>query len=364
MTGTSLKRASEKPTHRTIEKPFRILALDGGGVRGLMHAVLLERLEEKYPKLFSQIDCFAGTSAGSIISTGLALGKTPKELKEVWMKQSATIFKTSWWHKVESVENLFEAQYDASGIRDLIVSVVGERQIKDIPKKILIPAFNLDPMNADSRDSREINGLMTSSPHLCNSESDLPKSAPSDTPRRWAPVYFHNFDNSDNADTPVGDACLRSAAAPTYFPIYQGYVDGGVFANNPSMAALSSALCGGLNVSDVSILSLSTGNNPKSIPKSEYGDGNWGLYKWGFNLIDLLMDSTTCAISHQCSCILGDRYLRVDPLLSHDIDLADASPKALQEIVDVANKVDLEPIIKWIEKYWNLSDEETDWVVI
>jgi uncharacterized protein len=86
--------------------------------------------------------------------------------------------------------------------------------MNDLPRKLLIPTFQLDSYN---------------------------QFQPEDT-RHWGATMFHNVGRDANGALPVVDAILRTIAAPTYFPSHQGYIDGGVFAHNPSMAALSVAL--------------------------------------------------------------------------------------------------------------------------
>jgi uncharacterized protein len=99
----------------------------------------------------------------------------------------------------------------------------------------------------------------------------------------WYPHFFHNYPNSPYLDLSVVDCALRSAAAPTIFPSHQGYIDGGMMANNPSTAAIAFALGhhgSELALADISLLSVGTGLSP-SIVKTN--TSHWGVVQWLVN---------------------------------------------------------------------------------
>jgi len=169
-------------------------------------------------------------------------------------------------------------------------------------------------------------------------------------------VFLNNFSGSSTADTTIVDACMRSSAAPTYFPIYQGFVDGGTFANNPSLCAVTTALNSGMKLDEVEVLSISTGNNPQCISKKQYGNGNWGLLEWGPHIIDLLLESGTQAIDYSCKGMLRHCYCRLDPLLPRSIGLDQAT--AVPTLESIADKVDLAPTIAWLREHWHLKPAE------
>jgi len=167
--------------------------------------------------------------------------------------------------------------------------------------------------------------------------------------RKWGPEFFQNFDDK-YSDLKLVDAVLRTTAAPTYFPIYQGFVDGGTFANNPSMAAITSAVQHGVKLEDIVVFSISTGNNPKFIGKDVYKDGGWGMVEWGPHLIELLLDSNTDSINYNCKCLLQNRYQRIDPVLPSPIGLDDATQ--LSQLAELAKQYDLTEIEDWLMKCW------------
>jgi patatin-like phospholipase/acyl hydrolase len=171
--------------------------------------------------------------------------------------------------------------------------------------------------------------------------------------RMWKPKFFHNLDptDSDYAERLV-DVALRTSAAPAYFPVHGGYIDGGVAANNPSTCALAQALdphTGKQKLEDIVILSLGAGLSPRIV---EAQDASWGLLEWGwfrFRMIlgatmpgaagralitDLLVEGTADVAHYQCRQILKERFHRLNPALPIPIDLDNVSQ--LGRLMDIA----------------------------
>jgi patatin-like phospholipase/acyl hydrolase len=161
--------------------------------------------------------------------------------------------------------------------------------------------------------------------------------------RTWNPKFFHNFkgDDSDGAEKVV-DVALRTSAAPTYFPVYQGYVDGGVVANNPSMAALAQALddgTGDQEQDDIRLFSVGTGGSPTFISGDTH---HWGIAQWAHSLVNMMIDGMMGVADYECSRVLRDNYFRLTPPLPEPVSL-DAVDKIPMLIAD-ANNVDLLPL--------------------
>ena len=136
---------------------------------------------------------------------------------------------------------------------------------------------------------------------------------------------------------------LRSAAAPVYFPIYQGYIDGGVAAINPSTCALAQAFHEGFL--DVRLLSMGTGNNPRFL---EQLDADWGVYQWGLNLVNMIMDGGSEVADYQCRQILADQYFRLQPQLPQPIGMDEW--QSVEDLISVADSMDLKPMLDWLNK--------------
>jgi patatin-like phospholipase/acyl hydrolase len=169
----------------------------------------------------------------------------------------------------------------------------------------------------------------------------------SNTTRQWKAKFFHNFPGSDSDGMElVLDVAIRTANAPTYFPIFQGYIDGGVVANNPSMCALAQAIhpqTGGEELSEIVLISFGTGHNPHHIPVQF---GNWGVLHWATKIINLVTEGSAGLADYQCRQLLGDRYLRVNPLLPYPIamDKVDEIPR----MVEIGNEFDLNEVENWV----------------
>jgi patatin-like phospholipase/acyl hydrolase len=275
-----------------------------------------------HPGFLSKVDLFAGTSTGGILALGLAAGLTPKEIGRLYEESGTKVFADSIWDDICDLSKLTGADYSNKPLNQAILELMGEITLGDLQKRVLISSFELD------------------------NEPQKPGAL-----RTWKPKFFHNFPGEDSdADQKVVDVALRTSAAPTFFPIYQGYIDGGVVANNPSMCALAQALhpeTGGQRLSQVTLLSIGTGISSKFLPQQ---NADWGLAQWAPYSISLMIEGNIGLADYQCKQVLGKRYLRVDPILPKPIGLEQVDQIPL--LKDIAEKLNLDDAIRWIKRYY------------
>jgi patatin-like phospholipase/acyl hydrolase len=301
---------------------YRILSLDGGGLRGVITAKLLERLETVHPGFLSQVDLFAGTSTGGVLALGLARGLSPTDMGKLYTEAAEKVFADSTWDDIRDLGKLTGADYSIQPLKQAILDLVGEITLGDLPKRVLISSFQLD-------NNPQTPGVL----------------------RVWKPKFFHNFPGpGSDSDERVVDVALRTGAAPAYFPIYQGYVDGGVVVNNPSTCALAQALdpeTGGQRLEEVTLLSIGTGIISKYLTEQ---DADWGLAQWAPHLFSIMLEGGVGVADYQCKQILGERYLRIDPALpaSVSIDRLDEIP-IFEEIGQLE---DLRAANGWLKRYY------------
>ena len=302
--------------------PYKILTLDGGGIRGVLTAALLERLEAEVPGFLDGVDLFAGTSTGGILALFLAAGKTPTEARELYEKLGSAVFKDSLWDNIKDLGQITGAQYSNVPLKQELANQFGSTKLDRLPKKVLISSFQLD-----------------------NHETEAGKI------RSWKPKFFHNYPgpDSDGAQNVV-DIALYTSAAPTFFPVYQGFVDGGVIANNPSMCAIAQALSpvsGNHKLEDLRLLSAGTGFNPKYV---EAYDNDWGLAQWGTHLVSLIMEGSQGLADYQCRQTLNQHYFRLNPALPIPIGLDGL--KEVPVMKDIASRADLSEAVQWLKSYY------------
>lgn len=299
--------------------PYHVLALDGGGIRGLLTTILLERLEAAVPGFLAKIDLFAGTSTGGILALGLAAGLSPTQARTLYEEKGPVVFYNPILHNVRDLGNAIGAQYGNANLKAALSDFFGNKTLNDLTHKVVISSFDLD------------NG------------PDNPAAL-----RTWKPKFFHNYPGPDSDGKElVVDVAMRTSAAPSFFPTYQGYTDGGVAAGNPGMAGLAQALeptTGAQALADVSLLSLGTGRNNEFLAVQ---DADWGWVQWAPHIIDIMLDGSAGVADYECRQVLGPRYHRLDPLLPETINLGDVSK--IPRLVDIAEKVMLEATIDWLK---------------
>ncbi len=302
-------------------KKYRIMTFDGGGVRGSLMAALVKRLADEVPNLLEQVDLFAGTSTGSVVALSLASGINADTLVEFYSRENLrSAFsgaRRNWFRpkfKNKNFKNLLESHFS------------GNQALKDLTRhRVMVTTFQL----------------------YDHEEND------------WYPHFIHNYpDDPKYLDELVVDCALRSAAAPTIFPSHQGFIDGGMIANNPSTPAIAVALRHepNLALSDICLLSVGTGLSP-TIVKTD--TAHWGVVQWMLNpchtpaepLLNILFDGVVNADHFMSKQLLGDRYCRLNPPLVKQTSLDDW--KAVPQLIQTANNFDLGKTIDWVKNNWN-----------
>lgn len=310
-----------------MAQAFRILALDGGGIFGVVSATLLMRLVKKCPTLVERVDLVAGTSTGGLIALALAHGLPPKQIVTMYLQNGRRIFSGK-----RVVRQLWKAKYSPDGLEELVFDTFPEElTLGHLSKLVLIPTFHLN------------------------------KNA-----RHWDGKFFHNVPFFDAAKSPcpsedagesVREVAMRTSAAPTYFPARGEYIDGGVIANNPSMCAVSlvsnrqAAITPPAWMRNMRVLSLGTG---QTFTRIEGEDHDWGLAQWGPKIVDLLMTSAGGVADYHVRQMLGDFYHRNDPLLPDGYGMDDGH-KAY-ELFKWALKVDLTETLAWVQRRFLTDD--------
>lgn len=298
----------------------RVITFDGGGICGLISVQLLIRALHFRPELAEEVTVLAGTSTGGIIALALAAGIPPINIRALYMSKGAKIFKGV---PLLGKGGLLWNRYSPAGLRSEVEVMFGDRRLGDLPKKVLIPTFDLDNEDAERA--------------------------------RWKAKIFDNFapDEPDLHER-IADVVVRTAAAPTYFPESDGYVDGGMILNNPSMAAVAQLLdplvpCGDTEPEDIVLLSIGTGSSCNRLSR---WNAKFGLVGWGSKLVDAFMDGASDVADYQSRAVLRQRYCRVNPLLPPGkLPRMDQWWK-IEELMEIANDFDMAPVYKWIEEQW------------
>lgn len=309
---------------------YRILSFDGGGIRGLLSLVILQELDKLVDDWFSQVDLIAGTSTGGIIALALAQGLPPSQIRELYENNCSDIFDDSWLDDVLDLGNLRGAEYSNRGLRRELKRIIGRTQLKQLQKKVLISTFDLD-----------------------NDDEDPQK-------RHWKAKFFHNYEGEgSDGDALAYQVALYTSAAPTYFPAVDGYIDGGVVANNPTMAAvaqtqdLRAVIENRPTLDEIALLSIGTG---QPLYRIEGKRNDWGWGQWARPIIDVMLDGGMGVVDYQCRQLFREHYHRVSPVMSPPIAL-DACHK-IEALIHLGETTPLEETAAWLKEYWIKQDDD------
>ena len=279
----------------------RILAIDGGGIRGIIPALVLAELERLAGRrTFELFDLIAGTSTGGILACALcAPDPLPAErLVGLYADRGPEIFDRSVWQRIRSADGLLDEKYDAGALDRVLEDFLGDKRLKEAKPDLIVPAYD------------------TAGP---------------------GPYFFktRNAREGDDEDFPLSIVARATSSAPTYFePLESGarsLVDGGVFAINPAMCAYAEVLRHSPGAETV-LVSLGTGERTRKRSYDEIKD--WGLPEWARPILDIVFDGVSDAVDYQLRHALGEgRYHRLQvELRGASDDLGNASEENLRAL--------------------------------
>ena len=314
------------------KKVVKILSIDGGGIRGIIPAMILDAIEKRTDKkIFKAFDLIAGTSTGGILglaltmpnSAGTAPQYTAQSLVRLYEQEGKHIFALPVWHRIRSLGGLSEEKYPSEEFEKLLETYFEGTCLKEALTDVLIPSYDMKCGQSRFFKSRKA------------------KKYPSE-----------NF--------LMRDVARATSAAPTYFEPYENasfltghpLVDGGIFANHPAMCAFAEAKK--LNPSaKILLVSLGTGELTRHL---EYEDAkNWGMLRWIRPLFRIIFDGASDTVDYQLRQLLpdtesGKSYYRFQPKLSKgNDDMDDATETNLHALKSVAEE--------FIEKHNQVLDQ-------
>ncbi|HEX5690911.1 MAG TPA: CBASS cGAMP-activated phospholipase [Roseiflexaceae bacterium] len=261
-----------------MPKFVKILSIDGGGIRGIIPAMILAEIERRTKKpIASMFDLIAGTSTGGLIALGVtkpgARGKpqySAQQIVQMYEDDGATIFSRSIWHRVIAVGNFLEEKYASGGIEQVLEKYFGNAMLNEVLTDVLISSYEIE--------------------------------------QRF-PFFFKSSKakRMPNYDFPMKKVARATSAAPTYFeplkleaqepPGYYALVDGGVYANNPAMCAYVEAVSQQTEPCDYLVLSLGTGELTRPIRYDDAKD--WGLAMWAQPILNVVFDGVSDTVDYQ-----------------------------------------------------------------
>lgn len=309
-------------------KLITVLSIDGGGIRGLIPAIILnvletelQNLDGKDARIADYFDIIAGTSTGGLITAMLTAPDEKKrplfpasEIKKFYLQKCRKIFPQNSNTVTRMVKNLFGPLYDGKYLRDCIRKRLGNIRLEDTLTNVAIPTFDISTLQPTIFSSLEV------------------KKKP----------YLNAL---------LSDICIATSAAPSYLPPHHfetiheeekhefNLVDGGVAANNPTLIAIgeiakqvirNSETPQSQNTKDMEdteernflVISIGTGECKKKWKYNATDASKWGLLGWWFKangstpLVDIFTQASTDMVDIHLSVLFKslnaeDNYLRI-----------------------------------------------------
>lgn len=317
---------------------FRILSIDGGGLRGVIPIQVIKYIEKISGKeIHNLFDLIVGTSTGGILACTLTMQDDLSlianrrkfnldKIEEIYKERGKEIFYTPgdiFRKKIFELNKWIKPKFSHAYLNDILVEYFGNVKLTNCLKPIMVISYDLHRNKPIQFSFREA--------------SLFPERNPS-----------------------LVEICMAASAAPTYFPTYDfihdnerlSCIDGGIFMNNPSFGAINEVLAHSdyehykingknLTLSDISVLSLGTGYVHEAVDsnKSKY----WGRLQWIKPIIDLTMNAPNRVVDYHVKSLYKSfdketQYLRVDLNIPKEYsELSDSSIKTTEFLIDKMN---------------------------
>lgn len=340
---------------------YKILSIDGGGIRGIIPAMLLAEIEKRTGKqIFEMFDLIAGTSTGGLLALALTLPDrdNPSQAKyqakdtiELYKQEGKIIFKKDDSHLEKWIENSFKPIVQKIGLPVVeIEDLLRPKFPSDGRDKVLTKYFG------DTFIEKALKEVVITS---------------YDTELR-SPVFFTSNPSKQVTDSRVfrkicsgftmKQAAMATSAAPTYFepykvptahPTERGYyslVDGGVFANNPTSLAVMEIIIESkkagkeVKLEDILVVSLGTGSLTRRYAYEQAK--NWGLVGWVEPLVNIMMDGQSESVAVQLEQLLPSatdrprQYYRFQQFLDDaSDDMDNVTPANIEKLQELAGQI-------------------------
>lgn len=283
----------------SFQEKFRILSIDGGGIKGLLTASFFDTLEKRLNKNIADFfDLIVGTSTGGIIALALANRIRVNGIVDFYLKFGPSIFKKRIISKfIGKSYGLFKSLYAIKPLKTALQEVFKEKTLHEMYEEnniaVCITATN----------TRNCKPYVYKTPHHSKLKRQI--------------------------DTPLWEVALSTSAAPIFFPIVsvesKYLVDGGLWANNPSLVALTEAMSQYFNKNIENISILSVGNINSYSALQDFNSLEKGLAGWGKNIVTMTLDAQSAHVNFAMSQIFHGnekQYLRIEDRVDDPNQLA------------------------------------------
>ncbi len=356
-----------KQSARTAPQKVFVLSLDGGGIRGIVPAMVLQELEQlilehqETAQLYHKFDLIAGTGTGGLLALGLSAPVTtptttldlhrpftPRELIETYEALGKEVFPKG---KFRMIGQAFTGKYSATVLEKLLQTTFGNATQKELLTNVVVTSYDHERKRPhlfmSPPQGRAIDATLD--PMLVQNTQSGQQTTPAKTPTEAAPktttswgfeFYLHQIARAATATpTYFSPALLSDSTGAHSFSL----CDGSIFANNPTLVAYSRALELFPHANEIHILSLGTA--PKRTEFSHAKIRDWGFLDWlnpakGTPLQDVHSHAQAGIIDYYAAHLPKLHYYRVDMDQQHtNISIDSILPEDIQAVHELGGRM-------------------------